>query len=304
MLIDRFGRSITNLRISITERCNLKCIYCHKEGYESKKIDELSPNEIKTICNAFKELGIRKLKITGGEPLIRDDLIDIISILPKFDEISLTTNGTLLSKFAFDLKRAGLNRVNVSLDTLNADKYKLITGYQKLKSVIDGIYAAYDAGLCPIKINMVVLKGINDDEVPELIEFTRQFNKNGINVILQVIELLDLFKPSLKQYYFDVSKIENSIKNNARKVIVRRMHKRKQYIFDDFAIEFVKPVNNPEFCLACNRIRVTADGKIKPCLLRENNLVDIRGLDGDKLKNAIRKAIYLREPFFKGKCYI
>ena len=304
MLIDRYGRVITNLRVSVTQKCNLSCIYCHREGHKSVKSKELEPDEIAKICEVFRELGIKKLKITGGEPLIRKDLLEILSVLPDFDEISITTNGTILKKFAFDLKELGVDRVNVSLDTLNEDKYKFITGFSKLKSVVEGIYSAYDAGLHPIKLNMVVLNGINESDVNDLIEFTKQFNKDKISVILQVIELLDIFKPDLRKYYFDITKIELKFKEKAKKIITRRMHKRKQYVFDDFAIEFVKPVNNFEFCSACNRIRVTADGKIKPCLLRNDNLVNVRNLDRDGIKNAILKAVKLREPFFKGKCYL
>ena len=303
MLVDRYGRVITNLRVSITKKCNLNCIYCHQEGCYSKDDYEISSTEIIEICSAFKKMGVRKLKITGGEPLVRKDVVEIISLLPRFDEISMTTNGTLLSNFAFDLKEVGLARVNVSLDTLDEKKYEFITGAPKLKKVIDGIYAAFDAGLLPIKINMVILKGINDNDVERLVEFTKQFNKSKINVILQVIELLDFFKPSLKKYHFDISKIERKFSKNAKKVITRKMHKRKQYIFDNFAIEFVRPVNNSEFCSACNRIRVTADAKIKPCLLRNDNLINIRGLKGDELKKAIFRAVMIREPFFKNNYY-
>ena len=143
MLIDRFGRVIKHLRLSVTSRCNLNCIYCHREGESSK--DEMDVEEIEKICRAFYELGVRKIKVTGGEPLIRNDIIEIVAGMPPFDDISLVTNGTLLAKRAQELKEAGLNRINISLDTLKEDRYKLITGRKLLKRVIEGIYAAYDA---------------------------------------------------------------------------------------------------------------------------------------------------------------
>ncbi len=292
MLVDRYGRVIRHLRISVTSKCNLKCIYCHMEG-ELPSDDEMSVEEIARICKAFYDLGVEKVKITGGEPLLRRDIVDIVQNLPPFREISIVTNGTLLSKLSHDLKEAGLNRVNVSLDTLNETKYKLITGKNMLKNVIEGIYAACDAELFPIKLNMVVLRGINDDEVEDLLEFASKFNKDGINVILQLIEVVNM-----PDYYVDLSELESKFSKIAEKVIVRGLHSRRQYIFKNKAVEFVRPFHG-EFCMHCTRIRVTSDGKIKPCLLRNDNLISLRGLSYDETIEAIKKAVALREPFFK-----
>jgi len=220
----------------------------------------------------------------------------MLKSIPPFDEISITTNGVLLADMADDLKKAGLNRVNVSLDTLDADKYKFVTG-GRIEDVLDGIEAAYKAGLTPIKVNMVVMKGINDSEVEDMLEFTSKFNKGKINVILQVIELLKL--PELERYYVDISPIEKIYAERSKAVLVRNMHRRKQYILGNSAIEFVKPLDNSEFCMHCNRIRVTSDGKVKPCLLRNDNLVDVRNLEGEELIAAIKRAVELREPYFK-----
>ncbi len=292
MLVDRYGRVIRHLRISVTSKCNLKCIYCHMEG-ELPSDDEMSVEEIARICKAFYDLGVEKVKITGGEPLLRRDIVDIVQNLPPFREISIVTNGILLSKLAHDLKEAGLNRVNVSLDTLNETKYKLITGKNMLKNVIEGIYAACDAELFPIKLNMVVLRGINDDEIEDLLEFASKFNKDGINVILQLIEVVNM-----PDYYVDLSELESKFSKIAEKVIVRGLHSRRQYIFKNKAVEFVRPFHG-EFCMHCTRIRVTSDGKIKPCLLRNDNLISLRGLSYDETIEAIKKAVALREPFFK-----
>ena len=141
MLKDEYGRVVTNLRIAVTKKCNLRCFYCHKEG-ESNPGEEISAERIVEIARAFKELGVRKLKITGGEPLLRKDLPDIILNLPEFEEISMTTNGILLEKYAEELRECGLSRVNVSLDTLDAEKYRWITGGGEVQKVIDGIEKA------------------------------------------------------------------------------------------------------------------------------------------------------------------
>ncbi len=297
MLVDRFNRRITNLRISVTDRCNLSCFYCHKEGQFCNTGIEMSPEEISEIAKAFRELGVKKVKITGGEPLLRRDIVEIVEMLPEFDEVSMTTNGILLDKYAFDLKDAGLSRVNISLDSLNPSKYKNLTGGE-FKKVISGIETAVQAELTPIKLNMVVMKGINDDEVQEMIEFTSRFNRRGINVILQIIELLKL--PNLEDYYFDIGLIENEVAKKAEDFRVRAMHHRRQYYLNGTAVEFVRPMDNTEFCYNCNRIRVTTDGKIKACLLRDDNLIDVKGLRGEELKKKIFEAVGLREPYFSG----
>jgi cyclic pyranopterin phosphate synthase len=260
---------------------------------ENPSDDEMSVEEIALICKAFYDLGVEKVKITGGEPLLRKDIVEIVQEMPPFKDISIVTNGILLSKLAYDLKDAGLDRVNVSLDTLNESKYKIITGKNMLKNVIEGIYSACDAGLFPIKLNMVVLKGINDDEVEDILEFASKFNKDGINVILQLIEVVNM-----PDYYVDLSELESRFSKIAEKVIVRGLHSRKQYVFGNKAVEFVRPFHG-EFCMHCTRIRVTSDGKIKPCLLRNDNLVDLRGLSYEEMIKAIKKAVALREPFFK-----
>jgi len=292
VLVDRYGRVIRHLRISVTTRCNLNCIYCHMEG-ENPSGNEISVDEIAKICKAFYDLGVQKVKITGGEPLLRKDIVEIVQEMPPFRDISIVTNGTLLSKLAYELKEAGLHRVNVSLDTLNEDRYKLITGKNMLKKVIDGIYSAYDAELFPIKLNMVVLKGINDDEIDNLLEFASKFNRTEIKVILQLIEVVNM-----PNYYFDLSKLESKFSGIAERIIVRGLHRRKQFIFKNKAVEFVRPFHG-EFCMHCTRIRVTSDGKIKPCLLRNDNLVDLRGLSYEETIKAIKRAVALREPFFK-----
>ncbi len=296
MLKDEYGRVVTNLRIAVTKKCNLRCFYCHKEG-ESNPGEEISAERIVEIARAFKELGVRKLKITGGEPLLRKDLPDIILNLPEFEEISMTTNGILLEKYAEELRECGLSRVNVSLDTLDAEKYRWITGGGEVQKVIDGIEKACEVGLTPVKINMLVMKGVNENEVDELLEFTNSFNGGNTKAILQLIELVPF--PGFEKYFFDISTIEEKYARMATQRRVRAMHRRTQYFTPKGVIEFVKPMDNTAFCMHCNRMRVTSDGKLKPCLLR-NETITIDGKHGEELARAIIETVRKREPYFKG----
>ena len=291
MLVDRYGRPIKHLRISVTSKCNMNCIYCHNEGMKNVG-EDMSLDEIVEICKAFHSLGVEKVKITGGEPLVRRDIVEIVAEMPKFKEISMVTNGYYLSKFAEELKEVGLDRVNVSLDTLNPETYKFITGVNGLEKVLNGIESAYNAGLTPIKLNMVVMKGVNDHEIEDILNYTTKFNKNGINVILQLIEIV-----GFDNYYFPLDDVEEKFKNLAKVVITRNLHARRQYILGDKAVEFIRPFH-AKFCMHCTRMRVTADGKLKPCLMRDVE-VDVRGLKGEELFKAIRKAVELREPYVK-----
>jgi len=291
MLVDRFGRPIKHLRISVTSKCNMNCIYCHNEGMKNVG-EDMSLDEIVEICKAFHSLGVEKVKITGGEPLVRRDIVEIVAEMPKFKEISMVTNGYYLSKFAEELKEVGLDRVNVSLDTLNPETYKFITGVKGLEKVLDGIESAYNAGLTPIKLNMVVMKGINEHEIEDILSYTTKFNRNGINVILQLIEIV-----GFDEYYFSLNDIEERFKRLAKIVITRNLHARRQYILGDRAVEFIRPFH-AKFCMHCTRMRVTADGKLKPCLMRDVT-VDVRGLKGEELFKAIKKAVELREPYVK-----
>uniref|UniRef100_A0A7J2TJB2 Probable GTP 3',8-cyclase n=1 Tax=Archaeoglobus fulgidus TaxID=2234 RepID=A0A7J2TJB2_ARCFL len=294
MLRDLYGRYVTNLRISVTQKCNLNCIYCHREG-EEESSEEMSAERIAEIARAFYELGVKKVKITGGEPLLRKDICDIVSMLPEFDEISLTTNGTLLKDKAWDLKESGLDRVNISLDTLNPEKFRFVTGSDKLEAVLEGISSAVEANLTPVKLNMVLLKGINDGEVFKMLSFANSFNGKDVKVILQLIELIPNEKT--KNFYLNPEIFERKFAEMAKVVKIRDMHKRKQFLTPFGVVEIVRPIDNSEFCRHCNRIRVTSDGKIKPCLMRNESL-DISKLRGEELKGEIIKAVGMRKPFF------
>jgi cyclic pyranopterin phosphate synthase len=299
LLFDPYGRKVTGLRISITDRCNLSCMYCHNEGAEcctgSPTGYEMSPELICGIVREAAKFGIRKVKFSGGEPLFRKDFEDILSCLPPLAEVSATTNGILLEKRAKILKASGLDRVNISLDTLIPEKYEAITGASavSLGKVIKGIDSAVEAGLTPVKLNMVLLKGVNDNEIDSMMEFVRQYKGK---VILQLIELMNI-DPKLSKYMIDSKALEKSL---ASEVIVRSLHHRKKYIINGIEVEFVRPMDNSEFCAYCSRLRVTADGKFKPCLLVNDNLVDIReAISPEEIEKLLRLAVSRRRPFYK-----
>jgi cyclic pyranopterin phosphate synthase len=290
MLKDPYNRTVTNLRISLTSRCNLRCIYCHAEGEVNPK-EQMSTDEIAELMRVGAQFGIRSVKFTGGEPMLRQDLVDIIRSVPPGIESSLTTNGTLLAPKAADLKEAGLARVNVSLDTLRPERYLRITGKDCLEDALEGIDAAIHVGLTPVKINMVLLDGINEDEIDDFMAFVR----GKRDLVLQVIELMEFNEC---RFHGDVDSVEQELNERATRVVTRRMHHRKKYCLDGAEVEVVRPLHNTEFCAFCNRLRVTSDGNLKPCLLRTDNLVNIRGKHGKELEDAFREAVSRRRPYF------
>ncbi|MCD4703411.1 MAG: GTP 3',8-cyclase MoaA [Methanosarcinaceae archaeon] len=293
LLTDTYGRTIKSLRMSITNRCNLDCIYCHNEG-DTGNGKEMSVETISNIVNVAAGFGVNKIKFSGGEPLVRRDFEDIISSLPSMKDISVTTNGTLLSSRAQDLKDAGLDRVNISLDSLDPEKYQWITNKKPslLNKVLDGIHSAIDAGLIPVKLNMVMLHGINDTKLDDMLEFTKEYSDD---VILQLIQLMDV--KDISKYQVDADAIEQGLAKRADEVRVRQMHHRKKYIIDGAEVEFVRPVDNTEFCANCNRLRVTADGKLKPCLLVNDDLVDVSNASLEDLPDLFKLAVHKRIPY-------
>ena len=263
----------------------------------------MTPEEIEKILRLVTSFGVGKVKLTGGEPLIRSDILKIVKrirSLNEISEVSMTTNGTLLNELAKPLKKAGLVRVNVSLDTLNQKTFKMITGVDALNKVISGIKEAVEVNLNPVKVNMVLLKGINHNEVWSMIEFAERNN-----IILQLIELESAREDDFyRKYHSDMTKIENELTKKAEKVTVRNMHHRRKYLLPGkVEVEIVKPMHNTEFCQYCNRIRITSDGKFKPCLFRVNNLVDFlspmrNGASTEDLKKIFIEAVKRRQPYF------
>lgn len=304
-LIDRHGREIRSLRFALTDRCTMNCIYCHNEGESIKEKDkEISAELVIAIARvASAYFDIRKIKFSGGEPLMRDDLVKIIQGIREFeDEISVTTNGIFLSKYAADLADAGLDRVNVSLDSLREDRYDFITRTKNnLPQAIEGIYSAIEAGLAPLKLNMVLLKGINEDEIADMVRFVQECNNRGGGTvaILQLIELIPSFNPSMLNYKADFSEVEDELKSKASEIKTRELQRRRKYFLDGAEVEVVHPIDNTEFCANCSRLRITTNGKIKGCLLRNDNLVPVEHMDELHILNQLKLAMQYREPFFK-----
>ncbi|MFH1821013.1 MAG: GTP 3',8-cyclase MoaA [Methanobacteriota archaeon] len=301
-MLDRFGRSVKGLRVSVTENCNFNCFYCHREGCpESSR--EMTPEEISDIIGFASKFGVEKIKITGGEPLLREDIVDIVaaSVKPGIREVSMTTNGALLSDRAHELSEAGLNRVNISLDTLSDEKFAKITHNGSLQKVLDGIDTALEAKLTPVKLNMVLLRGINEGEIDPMIKFA---SERGM--ILQLIELVDLNGDDFKTHHKSFDEVERELAAKAIVVKTRRlMQSRKRYVLPSGEIEVVRPMHNTQFCASCHRLRLTPDGYLKPCLMRNDNLVDllshVRTGDDEGARKAFVEAIDRREPYFKSR---
>ena len=294
VLIDAYGRRISSLRISLTNRCNLKCIYCHNEG-EKNSGSEITVAEVAQIARICAKHGVDKIKFSGGEPLLRRDFEDILRALPPMRDISVTTNGTLLASRAKSLRESGLDRVNVSLDSLDRDRFAFITRCDgQFDKVLDGIEAAVSAELTPVKINMVYMKGVNEDEIDRMIDFIR-----GKSLVLQVIELMNF--QGMFKYHADVASLEQRIKAKADRAVSREMHRRTKYYLGEAEVEIVRPIDNSEFCMNCNRLRITSDYQLKPCLLRDDNLVSIRGMTDAEAEVVLKQTVGLREPFFKSQ---
>jgi cyclic pyranopterin phosphate synthase len=309
VLKDKCGRPLLNLRISITQRCNLRCDYCHKEGEEIGSCsrgtaEEMTVAEINRIAKIAVSLGIDRIKLTGGEPLMRKDLCEIvkgIATVSGLRDLSLTTNGNLLGFQAQELHTCGLKRVNISLPTLDAAVYHKLTG-GRIEDALEGVKAAVAAGFCPVKLNMVILSGVNEDAVPGMMDFARQ-----TGTILQLIELDPI---NVNDAYFSVhheflDENEEMLRQKAVTVETRQfMHNRHIYQLPDVTVEVVHPIENREFCAHCTRLRVTSDGKLKTCLMRNDNLVDVltpmrHGASDEELKALFILANQQREPYNK-----
>lgn len=277
-MIDNYGREINYIRISITDRCNLRCRYCMpEEGFQDLiPHDEiLSYEEIVDLARAGAELGISKVRLTGGEPLVRRDILRLVEKLhgiPGIEEIDITTNGVLLEHMAADLKRAGIHRVNISLDTLDEDKYRNITRGGDLQKVLRGIDASLKAGLTPLKINTVALKGFNDDEFGDIIALTKD---QPISV--RFIELMPIGHNDLGGDYGFISNQE--ILSRFPELVPEERERFSVAVNYRLpgakgTVGFISALSN-HFCAECNKIRLTSDGKIKPCL-HSNEEIDMK----------------------------
>ena len=264
----------------------------------------MTVEEIVRIAKIAIELGISRVKLTGGEPLMRENLEDIVSgiaAVPGLRDLSLTTNGLLLAEAAKKLRASGLKRVNISLPTLDTETYRNLTG-GKLQDALTGVQAAIEAGFCPVKLNMVLLEDVNLGDVSEMIEYAQ---KTG--TILQLIELdpINVSNTYYSAHHRSLDEQEKMLKDKAITIEKRPfMHNRIIYHLPSATVEVVHPIENTDFCMHCTRMRVTSDGKLKPCLMRNENLTDIltpirRGESDEQLKRLFIQANSLREPYNK-----
>jgi cyclic pyranopterin phosphate synthase len=278
-LIDKFGRRITDLRVSITDRCNYRCVYC-RSGEEDAKFSELPMRDYVRLVRVFVSLGIEKVRITGGEPLLRRELLTMVEELAavttdseKLLDVAITTNGHLLPKLAEPLKQAGLSRVTVSMDAVDRDKFARITrvsnGYD---SVVAGIRAAKRAGLEPVKVNAVIMRGFNDDQIVKFARFSRDEG-----VIVRFIEFMPLeeeriWAPDVVVGYNEMLDILNSFRPLVPLPATAAGETAMRYTFDDQIGEvgIIAPVSRA-FCGACSRVRLTSDGKIRTCLFSQSD---------------------------------
>jgi cyclic pyranopterin phosphate synthase len=305
VLRDKFGRPLLNLRVAVTSRCDLRCQFCHMEGEEKPDDNiarEMTVDEIGRIVKIALQLGITKVKLTGGEPLVRKDILEIverISLTRGLSDLSMTTNGALLAPLAQELHTHGLKRVNISLPTLNAEVYSKLTG-GRIEDVLRSVRTAVDVGFHPVKLNMLILKCINDYDFPSMMRFAAE-----TGTILQLIELEPVNIDD--EYYMTnhkaLDEYENTLRQKAISIETRQfMQNRRIYQLPDVKVEVIHPTENTEFCRNCTRLRVTSNGKLKPCLMRNDNLVDIltplrNGATDKEITRLFRLANQKRQPY-------
>lgn len=301
---DNYNREIDYLRISVIDRCNLRCIYCMPEEGISNLLphDEiLSYEEILKIVEVALDLGIRKIRITGGEPLLRKGIVNFIERLAKIDsikDIGMTTNGILLKEFAKPLYDAGLKRVNISLDSLDENKFRAITRVGSIKDVLEGIEEAKKIGLEPIKVNVVVMKGINDDEIEKFALWSRE-----VDYQIRFIEFMPVGQNFWKKELFMAKNdIKAKIENKIGRLFPVSM--KKSGPAEYFTLEggkgllgFISPITT-HICVKCNRLRLTAEGKLRPCLFSDQE-IDLKnllrsGASDDEIRELIVNTINLK----------
>ncbi|MCL1049830.1 GTP 3',8-cyclase MoaA [Shewanella abyssi] len=300
LIVDNFGRTVEYLRLSVTDRCDFRCVYCMSEDpcFLSKE-HVLSLEELAWIGQAFTELGVKKIRLTGGEPLVRTDcnkLVKLLGKLPGLEELSMTTNGSRLTRFAQEMHDSGLNRLNISLDTLKPDLFTELTRNGKVNRVIAGIDAARAAGFKKIKVNAVILRGQNDDEVLDLIEFCRDRDLDIAFIEEMPLGVIDERKRSR---HCSSDEIKRLIRERYEITVSNRRTggPARYYTLpgSDIHVGFISPHSN-NFCHECNRVRVTVEGRLLLCLGNENS-VDLKAIvrefpgDIEKLKTAILDGI-------------
>jgi len=303
-LKDQFGRELSYLRISVIDRCSLRCLYCmpaHGAGFEPWG-ELLSYEEIIALTKCFAELGIRKVRLTGGEPLVRKDIAELvfrIREIPEIRELAMSTNGVFLKGQARKLKEAGLDRVNISLDTLNRIRFQQIAGIDRLAQVLDGIEEALVCGLRPVKLNTVLLRGINEDEILDLVRFAIERS-----IEVRLIELMptnELIQLDPEERFLSTEEAKEKIEQAYELIPVDTYDSSPARVFSikgtGARVGFISPLSNL-FCARCNRLRLKANGALKTCLHGKEDL-DLRalvrsGVPKEEMKRKIQEVVWLR----------
>ena len=301
-LIDPYGRAIEYVRLSVTDRCDLRCFYCLPGDFHdfSEPEEWLTFEEIERVISAFTSLGVRHVRITGGEPLVRKNLptlAGMLAALPNLDDLSLSTNAVALTRHAVALRQAGISRINVSLDTLRPDRFKAITR-GNLDKVMDGLMAAKHAGFNPIKINMVTMKGVNDDEIEDMVDFCIEHD-----FTLRLIETMPIGDTGRQatRHYLDLQQVEARLAERFKLIpaVVTGGGPARyvQIAGTRLKIGFVTPISQ-HFCATCNRVRLSVDGTLYLCLGQQHKF-EFRpllraGISDTELQTAVRQAITLK----------
>jgi len=303
MLEDDFGREISGVRVSLTDRCNFDCVYCHNEGLGDTRgpmepaDDEMTADDVVRFLEVAREFGVESVKFTGGEPMLRQDLEEIVRRTPDGMETSLTTNGTYLPGRAEALREAGLSRVNVSQDAMDPDAFAELTKSNGYEDVLRGVEAALDAGLAPVKLNMVVFEQ-TAGYVPQMVEHAA--SNDGLQ--LQLIE----YMPELAgrpEWAVDIDRVHGWLAEQADRIEHREMHDRRRYYVEgedggEGMVEIVDPVENPNFCANCGRVRVTHEGYLKGCLNRNDDLKSMGEMTKPEIREAFRETVAERVPYY------
>ncbi len=301
-LVDRFGRTIEYVRLSVTDRCDLRCFYCLPPGFRGFEAPArwLTFDEIERVIGAFARLGVRRVRVTGGEPLVRQGLPELVArlnALPGIDDLSLSTNCTRMARMAESLKAAGVSRINVSLDTLRPERFKAISG-GRLDKVIDGLMAAKAAGFAPIKINMVMLAGVNEDEAEGMVAFCAE---HGFTLrFIETMPMGDAGRDAVRRYV-DLRDVRRGLERRFELIPTVMPGggpaRYAQVAGTDLKIGFITPISQ-HFCETCNRVRLAVDGDIHTCLGHEHAYplrAPLRaGLSDAELEARIRQAVELK----------
>jgi len=311
-LEDDHGREVTGIRVSLTDRCNFDCVYCHNEGLGDTRgpmdpqDDEMGTDDVVRILEVVSEFGVDSVKFTGGEPMLRQDLAEIIARTPDGMEVSMTTNGTFLPGRAEGLVDAGLERVNVSQDALDPEDFAELTKSGAYDRVMEGVEAALEAGLAPVKLNMVVFEP-TAGYVPEMVDHVA--GNEGLQ--LQLIE----YMPEIAghpEWNIDIGRVHDWLEERADRVEHREMHDRRRYFVDEDdgdgasdgvaagsgMVEIVDPVENEQFCANCHRVRVTHDGTFKGCLNRHDDHRSMGEMSREEIRETFRETVSNRVPYY------